>query len=332
MSLLSAMFHGMAKHMYNSRSFLMLSLLVSCAGCATSVPPSHDLSATQRPGMLTRLGDDMRRNGDTSGAVDMYRAASQAEPGDGAPLGRMGDAFLEMNDPARAEQAFRGQLVIDPGNAAAERGLALAELAQGRAVEALPLLQKLAEGSSDPRLLRAEGTALDMVGQAGQAQAVYRQALRLAPIDPDLHGNLALSLALSGDRADALTEMQAAVASPTPDPRQETNAVLVLALTGNAAAAEARGDATIGAAATQMLLARAQQALAGTDARQRAAAIGVLTGNTGRAPPAASKLLPAVAVSAPPAMVQATGSQPQPTLSSTIPIDRPIPGIHLASP
>ena len=95
-----------------------------------------------------------------------------------------------------------------------------------------------------PRLLRAEGTALDMVGQAREAQVVYRQALRLAPIDPNLHGNLALSLALTGDRADALNEMQAAVASPTPDPRQETNAILVLALTGNATAAEARGDTT----------------------------------------------------------------------------------------
>ncbi|WP_158921258.1 tetratricopeptide repeat protein [Acidisphaera sp. S103] len=319
--------------MRNARSFFMLSLLASCAGCTSQAPAPHDLSAEQRPGMLTRLGDDMRRNGDTSGAVNLYRAASQAEPPDGAPLGRMGDAFLDMNDPARAEQAFRGQLVIDPGNTAAERGLALALLAQGRAAEALPSLQKLADGSSDLRLLRAEGTALDMVGQAPQAQAVYRQALRLAPIDADLHGNLALSLALSGDRAEALNEMQAAVASPTPDPRQETNAVLVLALTGNASAAEARGDATIGAAATQILLARAQQALAGSDARQRAAAIGVLTSNTAQPPPVGSTLLPA-AVIALPAVVQAAGSPPQPTSpsSSPTPIDRPTPGMHLASP
>lgn len=324
------------------RSFFALCLLALCVGCATRVSSPQALSAAQRPDMLTRLGDDMRRNGDTSGAVNLYRAASQAEPRDAAPLGRMGDAFLEMNDPARAEQAYRGQLVIDPGNAAAERGLALAELAQGHATEALPLLQKLATGSSDPRLLRAEGTALDMAGQAPQAQAVYRQALRLAPIDPDLHGNLALSLALSGDRADALNEMQAAVASPTPDPRQETNAILVLALTGNATAAEARGDATIGVAATQVLLARAQQALAGSDALQRAAAIGVLTGDTAQPPPVASTLLPApVALTAPsgpsPVTVQAAGSPsqprlPQPTLSSTTPADPHPPGIHLASP
>jgi Flp pilus assembly protein TadD len=277
------------------RSFSLLPLLALCAGCAAPDPPAHaprTLAGSQRPEMLTRLGDDMRRSGDSADAIGFYRAASQAAPRDPAMLERMGDAFMDMNDPARAEQAFRGELVIDPGNVAAKRGLALALLAQGRASEALPILQRLAEGSSDPGLLRAEGTALDMVGRPADAQAVYRRALSIAPVDPDLHGNLALSLALSGDAAGALTEMQAAIAAPNPDPRQDANAVLVLALTGNADAARTRGDATIGAAATEALLARAQQALTATDARSRAISVGVLTGSVSGAPPAAATLLP----------------------------------------
>jgi Flp pilus assembly protein TadD len=260
------------------------------AGPPTQAP--RTVTGSQRPEMLTRLGDDMRRNGDAAGAIGLYRAASQADPRDPVTLERMGDAFMDMNDPARAEQAFRGELAIDPHNAAAERGLALALLAQNKAAEALPILQRLAQGSSDPRLLRADGTALDMVGRPGDAQAVYRRGLRFAPIDADLHGNLALSLALSGDAPDALTEMQAAIASPNPDPRQNANAVLVLALTGNADAARAQGDATIGAAATEALLARAQQALAAADSRSRAIAVGVVTSNASGAPPLASVLLP----------------------------------------
>jgi tetratricopeptide (TPR) repeat protein len=290
--------------------------------------------------MLTRLGDDMRRNGDAAGAIGLYRAASQADPRDPVTLERMGDAFTDVNDPARAEQAFRGELAIDPHNATAERGLALALLAQNKAAEALPILQRLAQGSSDPRLLRADGTALDMVGRPGDAQAVYRSGLQFAPIDADLHGNLALSLALSGDAADALTEMQAAIASPNPDPRQDANAVLVLALTGNADAARTRGDATIGAAATEALLARAQQAVSAADARSRAIAVGVVTSNASSAPPLASALLPPatatpVAITDQPVPQMATDQAARPVSSPASPPPNrtdPIPTSSLPMP
>lgn len=297
-------------------SVALLPLLALCAGCAAPDPPAqapHALADSQRPQMLTRIGDDMLRNGDAGDAISFYRAASQAAPRDPAMLERMGDAFMDTNDPVRAEQAFRGEMVIDPGNLGAEHGLAVSLLAQSRASEALPILQRLAEGSSDPGLLRAEATALDMVGRPGDAQAIYRRALNVAPIDPDLHGNLALSLAISGDAAGALTEMQAAVAAPNPDPRQDANAVLVLALTGNAEAARTRGDATIGAASTEALLARAQQALSATDAKSRAIAVGVLTGSGSGAPPLAATLLPpttAVAVPATPAAITPDATTP----------------------
>lgn len=227
--------------------------------------------------MLTRLGDDVSRGGDPSGAVNLYRAAYVADPHDPHNLQHMGEAFLAMNAPMRAEQAFRGALMLAPDDVAARRGLALSLLDQGRAAEALPLLQQLAAGSTDARLLRAEGTAFDMLGRQSEAQAIYRKALGYSPIDSDLHGNLALSLALSGDGQNALREMQAALASPDPDPRQNANAVLVLALTGNDAAAAARGEATIGVAATRELLARANQARAATTAPARAVAIGLMT-------------------------------------------------------
>lgn len=252
----------------------------------------------------------MSRGGDPSGALKLYRAAYLADPHDPHMLQRMGEAFLGMNAPMRAEQAFRGALMLAPGDVGARRGLALSLLAEGRAAAALPELQKLAAGSTDPRLLRAEGTALDMLGRQAEAQAIYRKALRYAPIDADLHGNLALSLALSGDAQDALREMQAAIASPSPDPRQDANAVLVLALTGNDAAAEARGEATIGAAATQELLARADQARAATTPAARAVAIGLMTAN-GHRDTLLTTSAPAVAAPAAPPPV-ATASPPGP--------------------
>ena len=238
------------------------------------------MSSDQRTAVLTRLGDDMSRGGDPSGAVKLYRAAYLADPNDPHNLQRMGQAFLDMNSPMNAEQAFRGALMLAPDDVAAKRGMTLSLLAEGRAAEALPLLQQLARHSTDPRLLRAEGTALDMLGRQAEAQAIYRYALNHAPIDADLHGNLALSLALSGETTEALREIEAAIASPNPDPRQDANAVLVLALTGNVAAAQARGKTTIGAAATHDLLVRAAQARAATNAPGRAIAIGLMTAAT----------------------------------------------------
>jgi tetratricopeptide (TPR) repeat protein len=251
----------------------------------------------------------MRRSGDAAGALGLYRAASAADPRNADVLQRMGAAFLALHDAPRAEQAFRGALASEPRNRAARRGLALALLEEGNAAQALPILQQLAADSSDPALLRAEGTALDMVGQPRAAQAVYRQGLRLDPIDADLHGDLALSLALSGDAADALAQMQAAIASPNPDPRQNANAVLVLALTGNAAAARTRGDATIGGSATDALLARAQQVAAAVDARQRAVAVGMLTGPGAGQP--GSTLFPPAAAATPVAVNSLPGPQPE---------------------
>jgi len=321
--------------MHSPHSIAWLALLAVCAGCTASDPPvpiTHIVGNDQRSAMLARLGDDMRRNGDPASALGIYLAASAADPANAGVLQRMGAAFLAMNDAPRAEQAFRGALAGEPGDRTAQRGLALSLLAQGRAAEVLPILQKLAAGSSDPALLRAEGVALDMVGMPREAQAVYRQALRLDPIDADLHGNLALSLALSGDAADAMTEMQAAIAAPDPDPRQNANAVLVLALTGNEDAARIRGDATVGPAATEVLLARAQQAAAATDPRQRAVAIGLLTGNAAGQPTLSSTLLPTpAALTAPPgpeaAAARAAPPRPKPaspqTPSGPLPSDSP---------
>lgn len=252
--------------------------------------------------MLTRLGDDMSRGGDPSGALKLYRAAYLADPKDPHNLQRMGQAFLDLNSPMSAEQAFRGALMLAPDDGSAKRGMALSLLAEGRAAEALPLLQQLAANSTDPRLLRAEGTAFDMLGRPAEAQAIYRKALGYAPIDADLHGNLALSLALSGDGMNALREMQAAIASPNPDPRQDANAVLVLALTGNTAAAQARGDSTIGEAATHDLLTRADQARAATTAPARAVAIGLMTATT---EPETPLTVPAPARAAPSPMANA---------------------------
>jgi Flp pilus assembly protein TadD len=252
---------------------LLALLAASCSLFGPSQPPAPKIKDV--PSSLVRMGDTMRSNGDPAGAMNLYRSASRDTPQSAPPMERMGEAYNELGDRPRAEQAFRAATVLNPADAAAKRGLAVTLLGEGHADEALPLFQSLAQGSSDPVLLRDLGAALDMVGRNSEAQATYRRALAQAPADAALHGNLALSLAITGDTNGALSEMQAAVASPIPDSRQDANAILILALLGRTEEARSRGNHAIGEAATNVLLARAAAALAVPDPAGRARALGV---------------------------------------------------------
>ena len=207
----------------------------------------------------------------------------------------MGEAYTNASDPQRAEQAYRGALALAPNDANATRGLGVALLAQNKPQDALPLFRKLDDGHADVRLLRAEGTALDLLGQGREAQAIYRRGLLLDPTDAGLHGNLALSLAITGDKAGALAELRAAIGSPKPDQRQEANGVLVLALIGRTDEARARGAQSIGVKETNALLERVDRARA-ADPGGKAWAIGVLTSTSPTAGPSKPTDLPPVAV------------------------------------
>jgi protein O-GlcNAc transferase len=229
--------------------------------------------------MLVRLGDSMRDDGDPQGAIAMYRAANRRNPRDAASLIHMGEAFNKLGNAPQAEAAFGAAAILAPNNAEAQRGLAIALLREGRVGEALPLLQHLDGRTPDADLLLAEGTALDMTGRSREAQAVYRRALEIAPADARLHGNLSLSLALAGDLPEALREIALALNAPEPDAREAANAVMVLTLAGRRQQAEAQGRDSIGAAETEILIARAQFARGAPDAIGRARALGMIQGS-----------------------------------------------------
>ena len=188
----------------------------------------------------------------------------------------MGQAFNKLGDVGHADAAFSAAVVLAPGNSTAQQGLAVTLLREGRPGDALTLLQRLDDGGSDPDLLLAEGTALDMLGRSAEAQAVYRRALRTSPADARLHGNLALSMAVTGDVPKALHEIELAIDAPQPDPRQTANSVMILAMAGQRQQAETQGVAALGTAQTAALIARAEAAAKAPDAPTRARALGLI--------------------------------------------------------
>lgn len=111
----------------------------------------------------------------------------------------------------------------------------------------------------DWRILSAQGTVADQLGEHDRAQQLYSAALRIVPNEPTVMSNLGLSLALSKRLPDAERVLREAAATPRADARVRQNLVLVLGLQGRFQDAEqiARQDmSSADAAATIAYLRR----------------------------------------------------------------------------
>ncbi len=84
----------------------------------------------------------------------------------------------------------------------------------------------------DWRILSAQGTVADQLGEHDRAQQLYAAALKLVPNEPTVMSNLGLSLALSKRLPDAERVLREAAAAPGADARVRQNLVLVLGLQG----------------------------------------------------------------------------------------------------
>lgn len=90
----------------------------------------------------------------------------------------------------------------------------------------------------DWRILSAQGTVADQLGEHARAQQIYQAALKIAPGEPTILSNLGLSLALSRQLPEAERVLREAVAAGRSDPRVRQNLVLVLGLQGRFGEAE----------------------------------------------------------------------------------------------
>ncbi len=121
--------------------------------------------------------------------------------------------------------------------ALAEYGKALA--ADGQFNEALAAIRR-AQRSDNPdwRLLAAEGGVLDSLKRNDEARQRYRQALVLAPDEPQILNNYGMSYVLTGELDEAEAILKKAVARPNATIRSRQNLALVLGLKGKFKEAE----------------------------------------------------------------------------------------------
>jgi Flp pilus assembly protein TadD len=187
---------------------------------------------------LMRIGAAARAGGDYSNAVAVFRRAAEIEPWLPDPFVAIGDTLLPLGNVNEAIVAYNSALVRDGRYVPALRGLARAYIETGRPELALaPLNQALALRPDDPKLLVLLGVVEDVEGRHAQAQNYYRQGLRYAPGDPGLTVDLSLSLALSGDYANAIATLQPVAMASSGSAQERQTLALIYGLEGSVAEA-----------------------------------------------------------------------------------------------
>jgi len=228
---------------------LPLALAVALAGCGgvpkgpvlPGEPPPAAISedAQARAVSLTRIADTALRSGDSDSAVGLFQEATLTDGRNlPAALG-LGNALLVVGHGLEATKAFERALAIQPASPEARYGYARAMLSINRPeVAADNLRAMVATSPNDIPALNALGVAQDLLGDHQAAVTTYRQALAIVPGAESVRNNLALSLALQENYAEALDLLRRLAEGPGSTRRSRQNLALVYGLQGDMAAAE----------------------------------------------------------------------------------------------
>ena len=123
-------------------------------------------------------------------------------PRDREALVEAGQAALGVDDLEAAIGFFGRAAEVDPGHPDVALGLGAVYLRAGRAGEALVQFDRaLAAGASEGAVLPDRALTLDLVGEGAAAQAAYIRALELDPANDEVRRRLAVSYAITGNRA-----------------------------------------------------------------------------------------------------------------------------------
>lgn len=121
---------------------------------------------------------------------------------------------------------------VEDVKAAAAAGAMRAHLETGAPEKAVEATQTLSDAQMTSQHYLLKGTALDRLQRHPEAQAAYRAGLKLSPRSVGLRNNLALSLALTGNHAEAAELLRVLAASSDASPRIRQNLALVYGLMG----------------------------------------------------------------------------------------------------
>jgi Flp pilus assembly protein TadD len=214
-------------------------MLFCCLGAAATVPAaaaaqSYVGRASEQP------ADALARN----------LKILATSPQDFNALIGAGKAALALGDGQAAAGFFGRAEEVWPNNSQPQIGMGAALTQEGDAALALQYFTRAVQLGAVQSMVGLErGLAYDLLGNHQQAQADYRASL-VGPDADEARRRLALSLAIGGNKAEALTVLSPLMARG--DAGSARSRAFVLALTGDAARARAAIEAAMPGSSFQM--------------------------------------------------------------------------------
>lgn len=214
-----------------------LCLALLAGGCVTTakrevVTTRGDVTVT---GSIATLSEAK-----VAAAARGWGARYDADPKDRANILNYA-AALRLNDQTdQAVAVLEKGVVNHPGDAEISAAYGKALATNGDFPQALRVIRQTQRPDRpDWKLFSAEGAILDQMGQAAAARDCYQKALQIAPGEPSILNNLALSHLLAGELEPAEKLLRQAIVAPNATSRVRQNLALVLGLQGRFDEAEA---------------------------------------------------------------------------------------------
>jgi Flp pilus assembly protein TadD len=207
--------------------------LAACAGSAAFVAAAP----------AAAHGSYSPYNETPAAALARYIRALADDPKDFQSLIGAGRSALELGDTQAAAGFFARADAVNPRSPLPQAGMGAVQVAKGDARAAMPYFRRAQKLGISSVLVGCDlGLAYDLLGQQAQAQADYRTAMAGADTD-EARRRLALSLAISGDKAQALGILAPLMAKG--DAEAARARAFILALTGDANGARVAFDAAM---------------------------------------------------------------------------------------
>ncbi|SEG42396.1 tetratricopeptide repeat protein [Bosea lathyri] len=206
---------------------------LALAGCQSRAGPG-DVT-----GSISRSADQPRTTAQWHAESESWGKRYEANSKDRNAAFYYARALRALDQNAQALAVLQGAVLVhtEDREMLGAYGRSLAD--NGRLKEADDVLSRAhSPERPDWRILSAQGTVADQLGEHARAQQLYQTALKLAPGEPTVMSNLGLSLALSKQLPAAERVLSEAVTAGSRDPRVRQNLVLVLGLQGRFAEAE----------------------------------------------------------------------------------------------
>ena len=232
--------------------------LLACASSALVLPAP---SAAQ--GSYSQYAET------ASAALARHVRILASDPKDFSALVGAGRAALALGDVQAAAGFFARADEVNPRSPLPQAGMGAVSVANGEPQAALPYFTRAQQLGAPLATFGADrGLAYDLLGQQAQAQSDYRAALG-GPDSDEARRRLALSLAISGNKADALQAL--APLQARGDAAGARCRAFVLALTGDSSGAMVAIDAAMPGSWSRV--SPFLQRLPGLQAGQKAAAV-----------------------------------------------------------